>query len=91
MFPQVARSGLTLTKVISGISKTLNIANQVIPIYMQAKPMIQNAKSTFKVAKELLAPKPNSNQNTNTFTKTQQTTSNIDIIPKQTNNPTFFI
>ena len=40
----VIGSGLTLTKVLGGISKGLSIANQVIPLYQQAKPMIQNAR-----------------------------------------------
>ena len=45
-------SGLSLTKVISGISKTLNIANQVIPLYQQVKPIISNASSILSVFKE---------------------------------------
>ncbi len=60
MFPsQVVKTGLTLPKVIGGISKTLNVANQIIPLYMQAKPIIQNAKNAFTVAKEIMAT-PNS-------------------------------
>ncbi len=34
---------LTLPTIIGGISKTLNIANQMIPLYKQAKPMIENS------------------------------------------------
>ena len=45
MFPGVARTGLTLPKVLGGIQKTLNIANQVIPLYAQIKPIIKNAQS----------------------------------------------
>ena len=51
MFPGVARTGLTLPKVLGGIQKTLNIANQVIPLYVQVKPIIKNAQSAFSVAK----------------------------------------
>ncbi len=54
-------SGLSLTKVISGISKTLNIANQVIPLYQQVKPIISNASSILSVFKEF-----NSNDDKNT-------------------------
>ena len=46
-------SGLTFGKVLGGISKTLNIANQVIPLYQQAKPMINNAKTIMSVLKGL--------------------------------------
>ena len=33
-------NALSLTKIINGLSKTLSIANQLIPIYKQAKPYI---------------------------------------------------
>ena len=54
-------NNLSLTKVISGISKTLNIANQVIPLYQQVKPIINNASSILSVFKEF-----NSNDDKNT-------------------------
>ena len=44
--------GLSLTKIIGGISKTLQVANQVIPLYQKAKPIISNARSIFGVFKE---------------------------------------
>lgn len=34
-------NNLSLTKIISGLSKTLNIANQMIPLYKQVKPILQ--------------------------------------------------
>ena len=49
----VVGSGLSLTKVLGGISKGLSIANQVIPLYQQAKPMIQNARKVMNVLGEL--------------------------------------
>ena len=64
MFPNVPRAGLSLTKILGGINKTLNIANQVIPLYVQAKPIIQNASSAMKVAKEFLAPVKTTSNNT---------------------------
>ena len=42
--PNIAKSGLSLTKVLSGISKGLGLMNQAIPIYKEIKPMIGNAK-----------------------------------------------
>ena len=36
-------NGLSLSKIIGGISKLLGIANQVIPIYKQAKPMLNKS------------------------------------------------
>lgn len=49
----VISTGLTLGKVLSGISKGLSIANQVIPIYQQAKPMISNARKMMSVLKDI--------------------------------------
>lgn len=39
-------NSLSLTKLIGGLSKILGIANQVIPLYKQAKPML-NKSFTF--------------------------------------------
>ena len=41
------------TNMIGGISKVLGIANQVIPIYLKAKPVIHNAKNILGVLKEM--------------------------------------
>ena len=53
MFGSTGNTGLTTTKIISGISKTLNIANQAIPIYKEIKPMVGNARKVISVIKEL--------------------------------------
>ncbi len=94
MFPGVARTGLTLPKVLGGIQKTLNIANQVIPLYVQVKPIIKNAQSAFSVAKGLLAT-PSTNQSTPTSlpSKTQnQAIKKQDESPvTYSNNPVFFL
>ncbi len=49
----IVTKGLSLTKIIGGLSKTLQIANQVIPLYQKAKPMISNARSLFSIVKEM--------------------------------------
>ncbi len=51
MYPGRAFS---LPTMIGRINRTLNFANQVIPLYMKAKPMIKNAQDAFKVAKEFM-------------------------------------
>lgn len=43
---------LSLSKVLSGISKTLGIVNQAIPIYKEIKPMVSSARKVFEIAKE---------------------------------------
>jgi len=97
MFPgQAIKTGLTLPKVIGGISKTLNVANQIIPLYMQAKPMIQNAKSAFSVAKEIMA--TSNTKSTNQSKPSKKQTSVKQIKQKEvttlitsSNNPVFFL
>ena len=71
---------LSLTKIITGFSKTLNIANQLIPLYKQVKPIIQNGN---KILSKL--------NNLNTTTKNNS--NNNTIITKEiknNNQPTFF-
>ena len=53
MFGNPYGTGLNFTKVLSGISKTLNVANQVIPIYKEAKPMITNARTILGALKDI--------------------------------------
>ena len=52
MFPE-SSSGITLTKIISGLSKSLSIAQQVIPLYEKSKPMITNARNAFSILKHI--------------------------------------
>lgn len=33
----------SILRILNGISKTLNIANQMIPLYKQVKPLITNS------------------------------------------------
>ena len=82
----VVNSGLSLGKVLNGISKTLSIANQVIPLYQQAKPMINNAKTILNVLKGIKATN-NPAKNNNITTKKE--TENKSII-ENTNTPIFF-
>ena len=90
MFGNPYGTGLSFTKVISGISKTLNVANQVIPLYKEAKPMINNAKTILGALKDI--GKGNNNQTTtlkNSEKTKKDTTPEARIISN--NNPTFFL
>lgn len=83
----VVSSGLSLTKVLGGISKGLSIANQVIPLYQQAKPMIQNARKVMSVLGEL--------KKTNNISKTTVDVKNVkekteSLKIQSTNSPVFF-
>lgn len=89
------QSPLTFTRIIGGLSKTINIANQVIPLYKQAKPLINGFSESKKVIKSLAANfmsdvKKNNNDNNKKREKI------IDVNPKSIkeielpNSPTFF-
>ncbi len=90
-----ATSGLTFSKIITGISKTLGIVNQAIPIYQQAKPMIGNARNLFSIYKEFKSAPANNNVSSNSSNKTSNFKTNNFTQKKRIQNnlnptPTFF-
>ncbi len=90
MFGNPVSSGLSLTKVLGGLSKTLNIANQVIPLYREAKPMIQNAKTILSVLKDVNKGSP-APKKTIEKPETKKDSITESIKPKATNSPSFFL
>lgn len=92
MFGTPVSNGLSFTKVIGGISKTLSIANQVIPLYREAKPMINNAKTILSVLKGVNSSKPTSNKTViDTNTSEPKKDTSIDTRRVNTNTPVFFL
>ena len=67
--------------ILSNTQKSLGIVNQVIPIVKEVKPMVNNAKSIFKIANLL---------NDNTDKQTTIKPSN-QIPPSNANKPVFYI
>lgn len=55
-YPNILTRSLQLIKnikwgaILEGTQKTLGVVNQAIPIAYQVKPMINNAKTLFKIA-----------------------------------------
>ena len=47
---------LTWTEFLDGTSKTLGVINQAIPIVYQVKPIMNNAKTLFKIANIVNSP-----------------------------------
>lgn len=90
MFGQMPTSGLTFSKVLGGISKTLSIANQVIPLYQQAKPMINNAKTIFSVLKEFNTKNPETTKTSTTKSSIQEVSYTEKQTMPNTNSPVFF-
>ena len=51
--PKIGASTFSFSKILGGLSKTIGVANQILPLYKEAKPMIQNAKTALNIIKEL--------------------------------------
>lgn len=86
-------SSLSVSKVLGGLSKTLGTINQIIPIYKEAKPMIQNAKTAFSLFKEFSNSTANkiinnADKNVKPIKEKISNISNTNL--KTINNPTFF-
>ncbi len=64
----ITRNTFSLPRILNGISKTLGVVNQAIPLYKQAKPMIEKGRTLFKVAMEMTK-SPSTNSQTNSPTK----------------------
>ena len=84
-------NGLTFGKVISGISKTLNIVNQAIPLYKQVRPIISNAGSILNIFKEFNKPDIDTNIKEKSITLKDTSLPLKSTIKRiSTNSPTFF-
>ena len=78
-------SKISLGTILTNASKTLNVINQAIPLYYQAKPVISNLKSLSKITKEFTNKQPTLNkENNNNIEDTKKEESTIP-------NPSFFI
>ena len=80
-------SALTLTKVLGGIRTSLNIVNQVIPIYKEVKPMVTNARKVLNVLKEINVPSPTKNDKVTLNTSSKEKTVKSSSLQS---NPVFF-
>lgn len=52
LFSRIFPSGISLSSILNGTSKTLNMINQAIPVIKQIGPTVQNAKTMFRVMNE---------------------------------------
>ena len=88
----ISRNTLSLPRILNGISKTLGVVNQAIPLYKQAKPMIEKGRTLFKIATQINSPTPkNSYTNTKKInTNFNQKKENIPLKNVSLNKPVFF-
>ena len=87
--PSLIAKGLNLLKTIKwgefldGTQKTLNVINQAIPVVYQVKPMMNNAKTLFKIANIMKNPDNTVKENTISNNELKQSSPN--------NSPIFYI
>lgn len=79
-------SKITFSSLLNGASKTLGVINQAIPVFYQVKPIWNNARTMFRVVKEINS-KDNSDSSNNV---TKQTTNSPQKKVETYNAPTFF-
>ncbi len=98
-------SGLSFSSILSGTQKVLGVANQAIPLVKQVQPMMNNAKTMFKIMNEFKKsdnkPKKhrfvnnNTNNKVNTAINTNSENNNTNLKEAVNNydniGPTFFI
>ncbi len=83
--------GLNLSSILSGAQKTLNIANQTIPLIKQVQPMMHNAKTMFKVMNEFKKFDSGNTPDNSTVNRSEEKAPSIDeAVKPETNGPTFF-
>ena len=87
--PSLIAKGLSFFKTIKwgefldGTQKTLNVINQAIPVVYQVKPMMNNAKTLFKIANIMKNPDNTVKDNTISNNELKQSSPN--------NSPIFYI
>ena len=91
LLSRIFRNGINWSTILTNTQKTLNIVNQTIPVIKQVGPMVNNAKTMFKVMNEFKKVNTPKKEIKN---ETKKTTKNQIIEEKNTqtnyNNPTFF-
>lgn len=84
---------INLSSILNGTQKTLNIVNQTIPLIKQAGPVLNNAKTMFRVMNEFKKVDTNiPNISSNSISSNSTSLNNISTINTQTysNGPIFF-
>lgn len=79
-------SKITFSSLLNGASKTLGVINQAIPVFYQVKPIWNNARTMFRVVKEINS---KDDKKTTSNITTTQTMSNQKKEASD-NAPTFF-
>ena len=87
LLSRIFKNGINWSTILTNTQKTLNIVNQTIPVVKQIGPVVNNAKTMFKVMnefKKMDTPKKELKQ------EIKQTTEKKENTETSYNNPTFF-
>ncbi|MEG2620945.1 MAG: hypothetical protein RSA10_02490 [Bacilli bacterium] len=80
--------------ILSNTQKTLNVVNQVIPLYYQAKPVLSNLKTLGKIGKEfnkINTSQATENNSNNIITNLVSKNINTEDVSSNTPQPNFFL
>lgn len=72
------------SKVLSGVSKSLGIASQLIPLYQDSEPIIKNARTLYNIVK-------NKNHSPEKVEAVQELKESVPEKKSSSNSPQFFI
>lgn len=91
-------SNLSFSKILNGTQKVLGVANQAIPLVKQVGPVINNAKTMFRIMNEFKKgdSKPRASNKQNNIVNTNNRQNNNYNVQTNTNyssnnGPTFFM
>ena len=65
IFSKLGSSKLTLSGILNGAQKTIGTVNQIVPLYNQIKPIVQNSKTILNVVKGIRGKPRTQRQNIN--------------------------
>lgn len=82
------RSGINWSNILTNTQKSLGIINQAIPLVYQVKPMINNAKTMFKIAGAVKGDARGANRSTRTNITNNSSQSEM---VENDNKPIFYI
>lgn len=90
--------GTNWSGILSNVQKTLGIVNQAIPMVKQVSPIVNNAKTMFKIMNEfkkvdtqIKSTTENKNKETNENSEIIEVTNSRNINSNDYNQPTFFV
>lgn len=94
--PSPISSTFSIGKIVGGLSKTLGVVNQIIPLYKEAKPMIQNARNAIGIIKEFTNTttqkvKTNTEKNIGPIKEKVEILKNTNVNTQNKKGPTFFL